>query len=227
MKKLLVPLLLLCGALSGFGAFQIQLDAGQLRSNSSTGLPTGSLLILISAGANGVFDTPNNLAAGGYVAGDDVLLSIRTDPNSGQAFNTAIGTNETGNLFSVTTAAPPDPSTPPAGQLIGLMWFPGITYSQWLAGTTPTAGQTFGFYNPLFWGNATNNPDGGNNWAVPASGLINLNFFTTDSDGGGTQAPARGFGNNFVVVAIPEPTSLALVTIGLAVVAFRRRSKFA
>jgi hypothetical protein len=219
MKKILVSLLSLFAAGTTYGAFSIQMDAGQLRTNSSTGLPVGSVLIFITAGADGIFQTPTGLKQGSYVAGDDVLLSVVSDPNSAQAFNISGGTNETINLFSISNV------TPPTGQLLGLMWFPSITYTQWQAGATPVAGQTFGFYNPLFWGNGTNNPDGGNNWAVPATGLITLNFFTTDSGGGGTQAPSEGYGNNFVV-AIPEPSSIALVAIGaLALIGLRRRTK--
>ncbi|MEY2487456.1 MAG: hypothetical protein QOH39_3104 [Verrucomicrobiota bacterium] len=225
MKKLIVTFLAVFTAASGYGAFSIQLDAGELRANSTTGLPVGSVLLFISAGADGVFETPTSLMPGSYVAGDDVLLSVMSDPSSAQAFNTAVGTNETLNLFTITSAAPPDSATPPAGQAIGLLWFSQITYSQWQAGTTPTAGQTFGFYNPSFWGNGTNNPDGGNAWVVPASGLVNLNFFTTDSDAGGTQTPNRGFGNNFFV-AIPEPSTFALMIAGaVGFLALRSRSR--
>ncbi|MDQ6939149.1 MAG: PEP-CTERM sorting domain-containing protein [Verrucomicrobiota bacterium] len=227
MKKFLAPLLVLLGSATTYATFSVALDAGQLRSNSTTGLPVGSVLILIAAGADGIFQTPTQLTAGRYVAGDDVLLSVMTDPNSAGTFNTAGGTNETNSPFSVVQMAPATPGAVPSGQLIGLMWLPGITYAQWLAGTTPSAGQTFGFYNPLFWGNATNNPDGGNAWAVPDTGVLNLNFFTTDSDFGGTQAPSRGFGNNFVVL-IPEPSTYALLLAGIAgLFVWRRRVKVA
>jgi hypothetical protein len=181
-------------------------------------MATGSLLLLISAGADGVFETPNSLSPGSYVSGDDVLLSAISEPTSAGAFNTSGGTNETINLFTVTNV------TPPTGQLIGLMWFPGITYAQWQAGATPTAGQAFGFYNPLFYGNANNNPDGGNPWAVPSAGsLINLDFFTSTSDGGGTQAAVEGFAD-FVVV--PEPSTFVLFGLGgLGLSLIRRRAK--
>jgi hypothetical protein len=229
MKKLIVAFLAVFTAASGYGAFSIQLDAGQLRANSTTGLPTGSVLLFISAGADGIFETPTSLTSGHYISGDDILLSVMTDSSSAQAFNTAVGTNETLNLFTITSAAPPDSATPPAGQAIGLLWFSQITYAQWQAGTTPTAGQTFGFYNPIFWGNSgpsANNPDGGNAWVVPASGLINLNFFTTDSDAGGTQTPNRGFGSNFTVAPIPEPSTFALMIAGaVGFLALRSRSR--
>ena len=222
MKKLVVSLLSLVAAATSYGAFSIQMDAGQLRSNAATGLPVGSLLLLISAGADGIFQTPSGLTAGRYTAGDDVLLSVVSEPTSAQAFNTSGGTNETIDLFTITNV------TPPTGQLIGLMWFSGITYAQWQASATPTAGQTFGFYNPLFWGNGSNNPDGFDPWAVPNAGsLINLHFFTSDSGGGGTQAPSRGFGDNFLVkpAAVPEPSSIALVALGIGFLPLLRRRK--
>jgi hypothetical protein len=228
MRKILGILGAVFVATNSYGAFQIQLDAGQLRANSSTGLPVGSLLIFISAGANGIFDTVptapisgsvnSNLTPGSWVAGDDVLLSVRTDANSGQAFNNAIATNETLNLFTVTQQAGLADN-----QKIALMWFPQITYSQWLAGTTPTAGMTFGFYNPIYWGNGTNNPDGLDPWIVPASGLVNLNFFTNEPPNGGTQAPYEGFGSNFVI--IPEPSTFALIGVGAVLIPLLRRRK--
>ncbi len=220
MKKILSLLILLIGSLTSYGAFSIALDAGQLRSNSVTGLPVGSLLIFITAGADGIFQTPSNLSAGNYAAGDDVLLSIMTDTNSASPFNNAGGTNETNSVFAITQV------NPPANQLLGFLWFPQITYAQFLTGTVPTAGQTFGFYNPSFYGNGSNAPDGGDPWVVPATGLINLNFFTTDSGGGGTQLPSEGFGNNYLVL-IPEPSTYLLISVGAIGLMFvyRRRAK--
>jgi hypothetical protein len=227
MKRLLASFLSLLVASDIYAAFSVQLDAGQLRANPATGLPVGSLLILISAGADGVFETPTNLVAGFYTAGDDVLLSVISEPPSGAAFNISGGTNETINLLTITNV------TPPTGQLLGLMWFPNITYAQWQAGATPTAGQTFGFYNPKFWNgsNSSNNPDGGDPWIVPNAGsLISLDFFTTDSGGGGTQAPMEGYGNEFAVFAVPEPGTWSLLGLGglgsLGLTCLRGRRRF-
>ena len=220
MKKFLLAILPMAVSMNCYGAFSILLDAGQLRANSTTGLLPGSVLVFISAGADGVFETPTNLMAGSYVAGDDVLLSVMTDSASAQPFNTSGGTNETISTFSMTQV------TPPTGQPLALMWFPAITYAQWQAGTTPTAGQTFGFYNPIFWGNATANPDGGDPWTVPApGGLISLDLFTTDTDLGGTQSPNRGFGNNFTVLPIPEPSTYALLAAGATCLCTLRRRR--
>jgi hypothetical protein len=225
MKKILAALLLSLATATSYGAFSTVLDAGQLKLDASTAMASGAngaVLVFITAGANGVFDTPNNLSAGNYVAGDDVLLSVFTDPSSGQPFNTAGGTNETNSVFAISSVVAP------TNQLLGLMWFPGITYSQWQVGAVPANGQKFGFYNPLFYGNATNNPDGGDVWAVPASGLVNLNMFTTDSSGGGTQAPSEGLANFTVTTtAVPEPSAVAQLLTGAVIGAgmLLRRSK--
>ena len=91
--------------------------------------------------------------------------------------------------------------------MLALRWFPQISLTQFNAGTTPVAGNNFGTYNPLFWGNGSNNPDGGNEWAVPGGGAtINFNFFTTDSGGGGTQSPAEGYAQFSVVGSVPTVT---------------------
>jgi hypothetical protein len=198
--------------------FSVALDAGQLRLNAATAMSQGSLLILIEAGGDNTFS--NNLAPGQYVSGNDIMLSAVAFPSSAAAFNNSGGTNETINLF--TNLPNPVAAT---GDLIALRWFPQITYSQFLAGATPTVGQNFGTFNPIADGNGNNSPDGGSPWAVPSGGpTINLNFFTTSSDGGGTQAPSEGFAN-FSVAAVPEPSTWvagALVAATLARVARRR-----
>jgi hypothetical protein len=201
MKKLLC-ILTLAAATSAYADFGVQLDAGRLRQSAATAMPANSLLILVAAGGDNSFS--NSLAPGQYVSGNDVLLSAVAFPTSGQGFNTSGGTDETVNLFTnlpVTLQ----------GDLIALRWFPQITYAQWQAGATPTAGQVFGTYNPLAAGNGSNNPDGAAAWAEPASGNINLNFFTTDSGGGGSQLPSRGYAS-FTV--IPEPSTFALNLLG-------------
>jgi hypothetical protein len=219
MKKSICVLLTVLAASAYADTFTVTtLDAGKLRLNAATAMSTGSLLIMVAAGGDGTFS--NSLAPGQYVSGNDVLLSAIAFPGSAGGFNNAGGTDETNNTLS-------DLPVTSQGDLIALRWFPQITYAQWQAGATPTAGQNYGTYNPLAAGNATNNPDGGNVWAEPAGGAnINLNFFTTDT-GAGTQAPAEGYAN-FTVTAVPEPSTFALAvlgssTIGLAML--RRRVK--
>ncbi len=213
-----IGILLLALTTSAYADFSVQLDAGRLRQNAATAMPAGSLLLLIEAGGDSTFS--NTLAPGQYVSGNDVVLSATAFPTSAGGFNTSGGTDETINLFT-------NLSTANQGDLVALRWFPQISYAQWQLGATPTAGQVFGTYNPLAVGNGSNNPDGGDPWAVPASGTINLNMFTTDSDGGGTQMPSTGYAN-FAVSAVPEPSSLTLIVFGflsIAGIGLRRLSK--
>jgi hypothetical protein len=207
MKKLLFLLSLIAVASSARADFTIALDAGQL-----AGMPVGGLLVIVAAGEDGSFS--NSLNPGQYVSGNDILLSQVAFPNSSGAFNTSGGTQETINPIVINTSNFPTLAT---GDLLALRWFPQITQAQFLTGTTPSAGQTFGTYNPLAAGNPTNNPDGGSVWAVPSAGAtINLDFFTANSDGGGTQPASAGFAN-FTVTAVPEPATVVSELFGGAI----------
>ncbi len=217
MKKFLA-LLFLVLATPAFADFTIILDAGRLTLDSTTAMPAGSVLVLVAAGGDGSFS--NSLSAGQYVSGNDILLSVVTVPASAAPFNNFGGPQETFNTLTINTTNFP---TLGVGDLLALRWFPQITYTQFEAGTTPVAGNNFGTYNPFFYGNATNNPDGGNVWAVPSGGsTINLNFFTTDAIPAGSQNPTEGFAQ-FTVV--PEPTTWALLITGLVGAAVVSRSR--
>ena len=208
MKKFLI-LLFLAVATPAFADFGILLDAGALRIDGSHAMPAGSLLVLVAAGGDGTFS--NSLAPGQFVSGNDILLSVISVPASAAGFNPGSGgTDETLNSFRIDTDAVPGLTT---GDLVALRWFPQISLAQFQLGVTPVAGQNFGTYNPLFAGNGTNNPDGDDPWEVAADGsVVSLHFFTTNSDGGGTQNPAAGYATYTVV---PEPSSLALLSLGL------------
>ena len=218
MKRILA-LLFVALATPALADFTINLDAGKLRLSLGTAMPANSVLVLVAAGGDGIFS--NTLGAGQYASGNDILLSILSVPGSAGAFNISGGTDETLNTFTISTTTFPGLAV---GDLLALRWFPQITKTQFLAGTTPTTGNNFGTYNPLFWGNGTNNPDGGNVWAVPSGGsTISLNFFTALSDFGGTQPEAEGYAQ-FTVV--PEPTSFVLAGVSLlGAAAFRLRKR--
>ena len=206
MRKLLA-LFLLVVATTASADFTVILDAGRLRLSAATPMALDSVLVLVAAGGDGLFS--NTLAPGQYASGNDIVLSVMSAPGSAGAFNNSGGPDETLNLLTIKTAGFP---TLVVGDLLALRWFPQISLTQFNSSVTPVAGNNFGTYNPLFWGNGTNDPDGGNEWAVPAAGAtINLNFFTTDSGGGGTQSPSEGYAQ-FTVGGLPTVTLRATDT---------------
>ncbi len=201
MRKLLA-LFFLALVTPAFADFTVILDAGRLRLSAATPMALESVLVLVAAGGDGSFS--NSLAPGQYASGNDIVLSVITVPGSAGGFNNSGGADETLNVLTISTANFP---TLAVGDLLALRWFPQISLTQFNAGTTPVAGNNFGTYNPLFWGNGSNNPDGGNEWAVPSAGAtINLNFFTTDSGGGGTQDPTEGYAQFNIVGGMPTVT---------------------
>lgn len=203
---LLLPLLI-SAQIRVYGDTTVNLDAGQLTSpvaapmqiDDNSGSVNGSLLLILDLGAgNSVSDT---LSPGDFVSGSNTILAAG-------GFNDNGGTNETLTAFDVNA-----PAT--VGDEIALRWFPQITLAQYNLRAVPSGGYYFGTYSP-----AGGNPDGGDTWTVPSSGsLIDLNFFTTDSDFGGTQSPSLGFAGS-QVQAVPEPSTYALTCLGLLALFF-------
>ena len=196
----------------------VNLDAGYLRQSSTTSGTTtttalsttggGALLLLVASGAaNGTtFTTPG---AGQYVAGGDVILAAF-------GFNTNGGTSGTGGETRNTLTGLTYPTGVASSAYVELRWFPSITLTAYMGGTTPAGGTVFGAYNPLVTNSSNNttlNPDGGSLWQLPGNGTTaTLNFYTMD-DFGGSQATTEGY-TNFTVV--PEPS--AGILGGLAVI---------
>lgn len=198
--------------------FTASVDAGRLTSPLSApmqpatlpGFTDGSLLLLVDLGSSGTYDS--NLTAGNFVAGTNFILAAG-------GFNEFYGpgSQETVTPFNVS-------GSPTAGDKIALVWFPQLTLQDYNNGELTTGGMYFGEYS------ATGTPDGGDPWVVPNSnGLINLNFFTTDTlDGGSQTAGPLGPGyTQFQVAAVPEPSANILHGFGLLalLVCFHRRWK--
>ena len=197
-------LIALLGASRAFAAVTVDLDAGQLTgpptapmvADNSIGSNLGSLLLLIDLPTSSVSDT---LTAGNYVSGGDSILAAG-------GFNDNGGTNETLTSFIIPNSVLSNVNT---GDDIALRWFPQISLSSYESGEVPATGDDFGTYNP-----SGRNPDGGDLWTIPSSGdLISLNFFTMNSGGGGTQPNIEGLADS-LVLAVPEPSSWALVASG-------------
>jgi len=193
--------------------FSINLDAGELTSpvtqpmqaDNLSGSLNGSLLLILDLGSSQSLS--NNVNPGNYVSGTNFVLAAG-------GFNTNGGTNETLTSFYVS-------STPAAsvGDVIALRWFPQITLSQYNSGSLPLAGQSFGSYTPNPVGST---PDGGDQWLVPTSGLIDLSMYTVNSDGGGSQAALAGYAGS-QIETIPEPSTYTLLGMGLFLLFFHRR----
>ena len=201
MKKLLyLGLALLASATFAHATITINLGAGNLYGTSTATLfPTGGLLQLIVSSTDNVFSAP---VAGSYTgnSADDVILASFTLASPGM-FQQVINFALSGNIG-------------PGDQIL-LRWFPTLT----LANTTPPAGAPFGQFRTDLIENFSDI-----SWNLPNDGaIVGLNFLTMAL--GGTRPEMDGVAN--MIVAIPEPSTVALVglsVIGLAVYSRRRKS---
>jgi len=206
--RALIPSILVFATLGAHATVTVRLDAGQLRgyaaSGTPAGMPVGGLLLLIANGGENSFQ-PAGLDQ--FVTGDNTIVDA-----FGMTDAAGLANEVEASISGISLS-----SSVASGDLLALRWFPGITYSQYetALGTSQTAandllgaGQYYGTYSA-----GLAHPDGGNNWEVPADGsTVDLNFYTTDSTGGGTQAPSEGFASA-EIAAIPEPSDLASLTL--------------
>jgi len=207
-------------AVNAHAAYNITLDAGQLKLDASINLPfdnslgslNGALLMLVAAGGDSIFS--DDLVAGQYVSGNDIILGVAGFNHNGGVIGESI--NETLSLFSNLTAGT-------VGDKIALRWFYNITLDDYNNGAVTQAGYNYGTFNPN-----GGNPHSDDFWLVPTSGSsLNLNFLTSDalpSPGNPVFAPSTGYASS-TVTAIPEPTTLALGALGAGAFFFLRRRR--
>jgi len=202
-------------ALPARASITVNFDAGELTGPINAPMQVddnapssgGSLLLLLNLGASNTID--NTITPGSFVSGTNIILAAGGFNNNG-------GTNETLTTFNFTSSS--------AGSDLALRWFPQLTLAQYQTGSLTLAGDYFGTYTPNPTGSA---PDGGNNWIIPADGsTINLDLFTTNSDGGGTQSAAAGSAPFLVEIQnAPEPSVSGLFALGLLVLFWLARHR--
>jgi len=219
MKKILLSLfstLVLCTAAKA--SVSLGIDAGILADSSGNAITngsngSGSLVLLIASQGDSLFQAAT---VGSYTSGDDIVVGAFQ-------MNYFGGTGEinTTATFSYTTVGSASSSTFDAGDLLAIRWFPNITFSQFQGGTKPAAGDFYGTYSSV------GTPDGGIAWTAPADGASlavtqGLNFYTTNSGGGGSQTPSKGYAST-QVAAVPEPSTFALLGLGVGVAGWMAR----
>ena len=205
MRKLLLAALgLLACSVSSYATITINLTGGYITfSDAMKRAPIGSLVQLIASTNDDIFTAPSPTSFTGGSADDRILASFGVNLEPG-AFDRAI-------VFSLD---PPEGPGLGAGDRLMLRWFPQLTTSA----SAPGGGTQYG----EFRSDVTNENGSTITWVVPADGRTEDLYFLTQS-AEGTRPNSDGVAN-FVVV--PEPSTYALLAVGLGAVMFaRRRSK--
>jgi hypothetical protein len=172
----------------------LNVDADLLKDFSGTALGTGNLVLLVSAGPDGIFSSPSQDS---FFSFDDHLLGARDLSAPG-----FVGTFS--SLFIGTWAQ---------NEKVGLYWYDSITKVQYDTGATPQLGDHYGFItDPV-------GHDGGVAWVIPADGAtVNYKFITADGFfGAGEFFPAADGLAQFTVV--PEPAAYMAI-LGLSSIGF-------
>lgn len=185
-----------------------QVTAGDLALSNGVFAPQSSIALLVVDTANDGFQTSltaaSPLTLDSFITLDDKIVA-RWDLTAG---------GQDGLLLSAVANVIYGGGVA-ANREIGLYWFPTLT----TASTVVGSGTQYGFYTdqnviPL---------DGSDAWKLPTdSGAnLNLNFLTLSEGGQNLNSAGRA---QFQTAAIPEPSTMLLVGLGLAgAMTLRRR----
>ena len=212
-----------CFTLASIAQAQVQLniDAGILSNTVGTAAePIGGLLQLV-ASPTGNFAPATSSS---YVSGDNVLVaSFAMNYNSGTTGETLnnllnLPLSSTTVAYNATNGYTTGVYTLSTGEQIQLRFFTSSTFSinTNYTVTAPILGMTYGAVrsNTVEFG-AAGGDSAETPWIVPASGLVDLNYITSNNNGAAAYTPQSAFATNIVGAAVPEPSSLAL-TLGAA-----------
>ena len=220
MKRLLAGLFVLSlAATNSHAGLGLRIDFGEIRgyaaSGTPAGMPVGGLMLIIANDGESTFQPA---AANEYVTGDNFIVgAFAMADNAGSGFPNEV----TGNLGPYSYSG--SGGSLAQGDELALRWFPDLTLTEYNNGQLPAAGDHYGTYSA----GSTTPADGGNAWVVPSDTgtTLDLDFYTSDSGGGGNEAPSAGFASS-TIAAVPEPTSFAFMLGSIAVGAvFLRRRK--
>jgi hypothetical protein len=211
MKQLtILTLATLSIALQASATINFDLQAEKLQDSSGASIGVNSLVMLVAdTGGNGFSSLQPSaaLSAGSFLNGSDDQVLARFNLSS---------TATAGEIaVSPTLALSGSWAT---GNPLALLWFPTLT----TASTTAPAGTTYG----IFTGSTL---DGSSAWVTPTNGAngYKLYFFTTAATDlpltpPGHNAAALGKAN-LTIAAVPEPSRVMLVGLGLGAFIVRRR----
>jgi hypothetical protein len=196
LKSLIVALFFILTASKLSATVTLNLSIGQLKDAGGVNpVPEGTLLVLVADTNQDGFTT---ITPNSFALNDDVIIAtISLDSDTVGIYN-LFGVHQQSIILSLSNNLG-------AGDPLALYWFPTLTISA----TAPGLGTPYGMYagDPL--------------WVMPSDGAtVDLDFITQFV--GGSLPDNLGFAN-FTV--IPEPSTYALIGLGLLGLIFIARRK--